>query len=260
MKTVKNGRGLGEPEHVLFKDVKISNINFVEAYAKIKTNIVTKGYVCLTDVGVVIMATRDDELREAIKESLISIPDGMPLAWYGKLLGCKKIERIAGGELLRRLLEGHNGLRHFLLGDTENTIKRVIQKAKSINSDINISGYSPPFKEKFTADDNQKLFDKINAASPDIIWVSFGGGKQDKWMRQNLNLLDRGVMVGVGAAFKFYIGELKIPPQIVQDLGLQWVYRMMGNPLRWLRRAAPKRLEFIFHFPIEVIKACFGST
>lgn len=260
MNTLKDKRVSREPEHILFKQVKISNINFNEAYTTIKNNIATKGYVCLTDVGVAIMATKDDELRQAIWESLISIPDGMPLAWYGKLLGCKKIERIAGGEFLRSLLEGKNDLVHFLLGDTEKTIAQVIQKAKSVNINIQISGYSPPFVEKFTQDDTRKIFDKINEASPDIIWVSFGGGKQDKWMNQNMNLLDRGVMIGVGAAFRFYIGELKIPPQIIQNLGLQWFYRMLGDPIRWLKRPFPLRLKFLMNFPIEVIKAHIRST
>ncbi len=244
-----------EPEHVQFKNVKIDNLDYRGVYAKIKNNIETKGYVCLTDVGVVMMATNDSELRQAVNESLISIPDGKPLAWYGVLLGCKKIERIAGAELLRRFLETDNGLSHFLLGDTEQTIAQVMEKARSANKYIRISGYSPPFKDTFTQDETRELFYKINKEKPDIVWVCFGGGKQDKWMHQHLHLLGRGVMIGVGAAFRFYIGKLKIPPQIIQDLGLQWFYRMMANPKGWLRKAAPKRIEFIVNFPVEVIKA-----
>ncbi|MEN8134269.1 MAG: WecB/TagA/CpsF family glycosyltransferase [Thermodesulfobacteriota bacterium] len=253
MNIFKNKKSTQEPEHILFKKVKISNINFTEAYTTIKNNIAAKGYVCLTDVGVTIMATKDEELRRAIGKSLISIPDGMPLAWYAKLLGCKKVERIAGGELLKRLLEENNDLTHFLLGDTDQTITRVIQKAKNANKKIRITGYSPPFRKNFTPEDTRQIFDKINKAAPDIIWVSFGGGKQDKWMNLNMDLLDRGVMIGVGAAFRFYIGGLKIPPQIIQNLGLQWFYRMMGDPIRWLKRPFPLRLKFLMHFPVEVI-------
>ena len=260
MKSVNGKMKRDEPKYVLFKKIKIDNLNFKEVYAKIKNNIKTKGYVCLMDVGVLIKATKDSELRQAVNESLISIADGMPLAWYGILLGCKQIERIAGAELMRRLMEDDNGLSHFLLGDTEQTISQVIQKARAANNNMRIEGYSPPFKEEFTQKETTTLFDKIAKANPDIIWVSFGGGKQDKWMRQNLHRLDRGVMIGVGAAFRFYIGQLKIPPQIIQSLGLQWFYRMLASPKNWIKRAAPNRLEFIVNFPIEVIKARLFGT
>ncbi|MFO7606551.1 MAG: WecB/TagA/CpsF family glycosyltransferase [Desulfurivibrionaceae bacterium] len=259
MDILKDQKNSLEPENILFKKVKISNTNLPEAFTAIKNNIDSKGYVCLVDVGVVIMATKDDELRQALWESLLSIPDGVPLAWYGRFLGCRNIERIAGGELLRRLLEEKNDLSHFLLGDTDQTINRIIRKAKSVNRDIRITGYSPPFKNDFTQEDSEKIIDKINRTSPDIIWVSFGGGKQDKWMKQNMDLLDRGVMIGVGAAFRFYIGELKTPPQMIQNLGLQWFYRMQANPRGWFKKAFPKRLKFLMHFPIEVIKAHIRS-
>ncbi|MBU0481703.1 MAG: WecB/TagA/CpsF family glycosyltransferase [Proteobacteria bacterium] len=249
-----------EPEHVLFKKVKISNTNFTDAFRTIRDNIATRGYACLTDVGVVISATHDEELKRAVGRSLMSIPDGMPLAWYARLLGCRRVERIAGGELLQRLLEDDNGLTHFLLGDTDETISRVIEKASRMNRKIRITGYSPPFKTEFTPEDTRDIFAKINAVSPDIIWVSFGGGKQDKWMHRNVGLLERGVMIGVGAAFRFYTGELKTPPRIIQNLGLQWFYRMMGNPVRWFKRPFLLRLQFLMHFPIEVIKGRLGSV
>jgi N-acetylglucosaminyldiphosphoundecaprenol N-acetyl-beta-D-mannosaminyltransferase len=252
---LNNDIHLQYPDNIFFKSVKISDINFSEIFSVIKRNIDTKGYVCLIDVGVTIMATKDEELKKAIGKSLISVPDGMPLVWYGKLLGCKKIERIAGSELLKRLVEEGNGLSHFLLGDTEQTINRVIQKAKSVNRKIKITGYSPPFRDNFTPEDTREIFDRIKNTSPDIIWVSFGGGKQDKWMSHNQHFLDRGIMIGVGAAFRFYIGELEIPPPIIQNLGLQWFYRMMGNPVGWFKRQFPLRLKFLMHFPIEVIKA-----
>jgi N-acetylglucosaminyldiphosphoundecaprenol N-acetyl-beta-D-mannosaminyltransferase len=198
----------------------------------------------------------DRDLLNAINESLISIPDGTPLAWYGKLVGCKRIERIAGAELMRLMLEESHGFKHYLLGDTEQTIQLVMEKAKKKNKGLQINGHSPPFKEKFDQNDTLAMLDKIHKENPDIIWVCFGGGKQDKWMQQNFHLLNRGVMIGVGAAFRYYIGEIKIPPKIIQRIGLQWFFRMLDNPVKWFGAGVPRRhLTLAANFPSEIVKA-----
>lgn len=250
-----------DPTYVTFMGVKIDNLTYGEVHQKIRNNIERGGYICLTDVGNVMRATEDKDMLEAVNQSLISIADGMPLAWYGKLLKCRKIERISGTELMTRLLEQTNGLKHYLLGDTDHTIIKIIEKAKQRNNELRITGHSPPFKNEFNDSDNNIMMHKINEESPDIVWVSFGGGKQDKWMHQNLHMLSRGVMIGVGAAFRFYIGELKIPPKILQSLGLQWLFsRMINNPKNWLRTAMNNRIQFIIHFPLELITARRGFS
>ncbi len=193
---------------------------------------------------------------QAINESLISIPDGTPLAWFGKLVGCNRIERIAGAELLRLMLEETHGLKHYLLGDTEETIQLVMEKAKRNNPSLLITGHSPPFKEEFDRNDTEAMLDRINKENPDIIWVCFGGPKQNKWMHQNYHLLNRGVMIGVGAAFRFYIGKIKIPPKIIQRIGMQWFFRMLDDPEKWFRLGVPKRhLTLLANFPSEIVKA-----
>lgn len=244
-----------EIEHVLFKGIKINDVGMRDIYEIIRNNRHHKGYVCLNDVSNIMAAAKDKEMSDSINQSLLSISDGTPLPWYGRLVGCKRIERIAGFELMSHIMEDCNGFKHYLLGDTEQTINRVIAKARNANSNLKIAGYSPPFKAKFSEEDNEIIFDKINREDPDIIWVSFGAWKQEKWMHQNLRRLNRGIMAGVGAAFKYYIGDLYMPPKFIQKLGLQWLFRIMtSKPSRKTFTTLRFRTKFAFHFPFEVIK------
>lgn len=252
----------GEPEFVRFRGVRISNVDYREAYGVIRHVVETdgKGFVCLNDVGNVIGAFRDAGLRYAINASLLSLADGTPLAWYAKLLECEKIERISGMGLMSRMFAERDGLKHFLLGDTEQRIGRVMAKARDMNDSIRIQGYSPPFKE-FDDEDNRRIMERINRETPDVVWVSFGGGKQEKWMHLNLPLLQRGVLVGVGAAFKWMIGDLKQTREIIQKLRLQWTYRITQSLVKEpssCRKILPRVLErkviFMWHFPGEVIR------
>lgn len=245
---------LTEPESIGFLGVKINNIGYREIREKIISAKTQKAYVCLTDVGNVIAATRDREFFQAINHALISIPDGTPLAWYGRLLGCKKIERVSGLDLFRGLVEEENDIKHFLLGDTENTIARVIDKARKANRTLRMTGFSPPFKEAFDEDDNRKIINRIKEEDPDLIWVSLGGGRQDKWMNRCVDSLERGVMIGIGAAFKFYLGDIKTPPRIIQRMGLQWFTRLIQSPIKTGRRHVATFPKFILYFPREFMK------
>jgi N-acetylglucosaminyldiphosphoundecaprenol N-acetyl-beta-D-mannosaminyltransferase len=255
--------GYEEIEKVKFLGVKIDIVNYDRVREIIKTTLRNdqRGYICVNDVGNVIAATQDGPLFQAINSSLISLADGMPLAWFAKLAGYKEIERIAGMDIMVSQFLETDGRKHFLLGDTESRIARVIEKAQRLNSSIQITGYSPPFKE-FDRQDNSLILDRLNAEKPDIIWVSFGGGKQEKWMHDNIGKLDRGIMVGVGAAFKWFLGELLVPPKILQKMGLQWLFRftqmmLFTSPrdMKRAKRALGQRLRFALAFPKEVIIA-----
>lgn len=222
-----------EVAYVSYRNVKISNVSYKNVCNSVRNVIENdqRGYICLTDVSNLMVAAKNKQLQEAINASLFSLADGTPLAWYARMVGCKEIERISGASLMSRLFADMIDCKHYLLGDTEQTISKVIAEAKKINKNIKISGHSPPFKE-FDDKDNLEMLDKIREAEPDIIWVSFGGWKQEKWMNQNISNIDKGVMIGVGAAFKFLIGDIVTPPQIFQIMGLQWLFRLTQHLLR----------------------------
>lgn len=247
---------------VKYMGVKISTVNYTYAYNIINSTVINnrKAYVCLTDVGNVISASEDEQLQIAINASILSLADGMPLVWYARMVGHKDIERISGLDLMNRLLSGKDGFKHYLLGDTEQTIAKVIYESRKLNKSIDISGHSPPFKE-FTDEDNRLMIERIQQANADIIWVSFGGGKQEKWMKDNIDKIDRGIMVGAGAAFKWFIGDIKVPPVIIQKMGLQWLFRiiqsLMTPPITYLKirmitKILKRKMVFVFNFLHEV--------
>ncbi len=245
-----------EPDYVEFNRVRLDNYDFDHVNRKINENVSKKGYICCAEVGTVITASKDEELLKAFSNSLISLADGMPFVWYARLLGCSRIERITAMEILAHYLEEKNDFKHFLLGDTDVTINRIIYKAKRINNEIKVNGYSPPFKDSFDERDNEIMLERIHEEDPDLIWVSFGGVRQYKWMSQNVNRLKRGIMIGVGAGFRYYVGDLYTPPKAVQKLGMQWLFRMIqAKPKkRYFKGPLVYRMEFVSRFPFELLR------
>ena len=76
----------------------------------------------------------------------------------------------------------------------------------------------------------------INAAAPDILWVSLTAPKQDYWIAQHLPLLKSTLNIGIGAALDVAVGKFNRAPVWMQKNGLEWLYRFIKEPRRLFRR------------------------
>lgn len=221
-------------ERFYFKNIKVNCCNTEEAVSFLLKNLKREepDYICVTDVGNLINAHRiSPELKESINNSLISLPDGRPLSIFAKLKNIKNIDRVAGPDFMKEVFEKTSGkdIKHFFLGDTDEVLSKL-QNKLSDEYDLKIAGsYSPPFgiwDNKI----NDGIIKRIDSANPDLIWISLGGGKQEIWMKNNYYKLDKGIMIGVGAAFRFYTGDIKRAPVIFQKLGMEWFFRLIQQP------------------------------
>ena len=93
----------------------------------------------------------------------------------------------------------------------------------------------PPFRE-LIGEEEKKMIDLIKESNADIVWVGLGAPKQEKWMAERLERIQATTMIGVGAAFDFHSGNVKWTPAWIRKLGLEWTYRLIGNPKRMWRR------------------------
>ena len=70
-----------------------------------------------------------------------------------------------------------------------------------------------------------------------IIWVALGAPKQERFMNKLLPYLKSGVMIGVGAVFKFYSGtEESRCPQWIQKHHMEFLYRIWQDPKKQIKR------------------------
>lgn len=240
------------------KDIKISCCNLDSAVDELLSvlKLSHSEYVCVTDAGNIVTAFRNSPaLKSAINESFMSLPDGRPLSVFAGLKGIKDVGRVAGPDFMIRVFErtSGTGISHFFLGDTEIILEKMISSI-SAEYDLKIAGsYSPPFGI-WNSDTENEILGKIIKAHPDLIWVSLGGGKQEVWMKKIHGKLDKGVMIGVGAAFRFYLGEIKRAPIVFQKLGFEWLFRLVQQPGKMFKRYAVTLPFFMIYFIQEIFK------
>lgn len=180
-------------------------------------------YVCCSDPRTVDYACTHKDYCELMNNSLMNTPDGQPIMWAAALWGIKGIERTMGPILFQDMItDRESGLKHFLLGDTEETLNAIVEKA-SVNKENIVGTYSPPFcsLDEFDYEGMAKM---INESHADVVWTALRAPKQDFFNVRLLPYLDKKVCVGVGAAFRFYLGEYKLAPPLIRKLGLMGIY------------------------------------
>ena len=172
----------------------------------------------MSDVRSVGFANAHADYAEVLNNSTYTFTDGMPLIWMARLWGIKNNQRTAGPVLFTSMLnEKGSGLKHFMLGDTEDTLAAL--KTKYPKADI-VKTFSPPFCE-VDGFDYESIARMINETEANIVWIALHAPKQDYFAARLAPLLSDGkVCVDVGAAFRFALGQYKMPPRYAQKIGI----------------------------------------
>jgi N-acetylglucosaminyldiphosphoundecaprenol N-acetyl-beta-D-mannosaminyltransferase len=99
---------------------------------------------------------------------------------------------------------------------------------------------------------------RINAAGAQIVMVSLGCPKQERWMAAMKGRVN-GVMLGLGGAFLLYAGVDNRAPRWMRDLSLEWLYRFMLEPRRLWRRYLVTNTQFLVLLAAEVFRRLFDK-
>ena len=212
-------------------------------------------YICVANVHMTIEAYNDENFKNIVNSADIITPDGMPLVKALKLLYRVEQDRVSGPDLMPDLLRKaeSQGLSVFFYGSTEEVLKAIIKRARVEYPKLQIAGtYSPPFRE-LTGEEKEEIAELINDSGANIVFVSLGCPKQEKWMAEMKGKINA-VMIGVGAAFPIYAGTQKRAPRWMQKLVLEWFYRLCQEPRRLFKRYFYTNFKFLYLISKELFR------
>jgi N-acetylglucosaminyldiphosphoundecaprenol N-acetyl-beta-D-mannosaminyltransferase len=202
------------------------------------------------------IALRDPDYSNALRSADWLIPDGTGIVMASRWMqGCIR-ERVTGSDIfwgVNEKLSRLGGYSVFFLGSTEETLAIIRAKMEKDFPRVRVAGtYSPPFKERYTAEENEAMLSVINAAAPDILWVGMTAPKQEKWIFANqTTLVDVKFAAAVGAVFDFYTGRIRRSHPAFQKAGLEWLPRLLQEPRRLWRRMFVSAPIFTWHILVE---------
>lgn len=195
------------------------------------------GYVCFSTVHMVMESYDDAEFGAKVNSAELIVTDGMPLVWMQKLQGKSEANRVRANDLMILLCKfaEKNNLKVGFYGGRQEVIDRILERVKKEFLNLKISyAYSPPFRP-LTEEEDAEIIQNIRNSKTQILFMGLGCPKQENWMAAHRDKFPA-IMLGVGASFDFYAGNIKESPEWMGKLGLEWLYRLTQEPKRLWKR------------------------
>lgn len=186
----------------------------------------------------IVVAQRLTDFAKHFREAEAVLPDGISAVWGIRACGGSARARVSGPDFFEKFLAraAELGTSVFLLGTTDETLRRLIERCRGRWPRLIIKGsLAPPFGE-LSVEDERRMVEAVNRARPDTLFVAMTAPKQELWLSRHFAALDVLFAMGVGAAFDFTAGNKRRALPILGHMGLEWAFRLALEPRRMWRR------------------------
>jgi N-acetylglucosaminyldiphosphoundecaprenol N-acetyl-beta-D-mannosaminyltransferase len=189
----------------------------------------------VVNVAKLVMMQKDEKLRRIVNSCGLINADGWGVVWGANLLGLKIPERVAGIDLFLRLVElsAEKGYRPYFLGAKQEIVEKVVRQFRSNYSNLEIAGYRNGY---FKEEEEFKIAKEIGQSRADILFVAMSSPKKELFLNQYSPLMEVPFVMGVGGSFDVVAGHVKRAPLWMQEMGLEWFYRLLSEPGRMWKR------------------------
>jgi N-acetylglucosaminyldiphosphoundecaprenol N-acetyl-beta-D-mannosaminyltransferase len=236
-RTTKNTLAYTELPAIRILGVRLNKLTMSEVLEIATHNIESRRQLLLGVVNVakIVNAQKHPELRVALDEADLVLADGLPIIWLSQLLGDALPERVAGIDIMYKLLQQANEkhYRVYFLGAKPEVLQKVIITVQKDYPGVRIAGYRDGY---FSKDQEQSVAEGIRNSQADILFVAISSPKKENFLREWRTFIKIPVCHGVGGSFDILACVSKRAPLWMQKCGLEWLYRLIQEPQRMWRR------------------------
>ncbi|MCH8567107.1 MAG: WecB/TagA/CpsF family glycosyltransferase [Balneolales bacterium] len=194
-------------------------------------------FVVTVNPEIAIQSIIDSEFKEVLKSSTINTADGVGISWAINFLYNKQIDRITGSDSFETICTYCAELNQsvFFYGAAPGIAQKAADILKERITNLTLTGvYSPENPGIRFGNLPAEIQTSLREAS--VVFVALGAPSQEKWIYGNLGELPNcKLIIGIGGSFDFISGNFKRAPEFFRKSGLEWLYRLYLQPLRWRR-------------------------
>ena len=237
----------------------LASITFGEAVEAVD-RLIARGrpsFFITANLHYAMLCDRDPQLADLSGRAAFLLADGMPMVWYSRLLGTPLPERVTGADLLLALCQraAQRGHCVFLLGAAPEVARTAAANLTARYPGLKIVGVQSPPCRPLSEEEHRALVTQIRQSHADLLFLAFGQPKGERWLDEHCQSLGVPACVQIGAALDFAAGRLRRAPRWMQRMGLEWAYRVLGEP----GRLAPRYFRNAL-FLVRAILGDFGVT
>ncbi|MGM0370795.1 MAG: WecB/TagA/CpsF family glycosyltransferase [Bacillota bacterium] len=219
-------------ERVKILDVLIDKVDTQRALARVAEFVKadTNKLIVTPNSEMIFQSEEDLRLQEIINGADLALPDGAGVVLASQILGKPLPERVPGIDLVQNLFQlgVERDYSFYFLGAAPNVAQQAQKRVLEQYSALEINhhhGYLTRLLE-------EKVINDIMKNEPNILLVGMGVPLQEKWLAKHLTKFDGVVGIGVGGAFDILAGTKSRAPNLMQQLKLEWLYRLLQEPRR----------------------------
>jgi len=201
------------------------------------------------NVEFIMMAQKDEEFFQLLKQSSLSTPDSIGVIIGAKLQKKSFKERIPGQSYFRKIIELSNekGYSIYLLGGKPGIPEKAKENLKKQFPNVNIVGTHHGY---FDENEEKEVIKEINNLQPNVLFVALGAPRQEKWIKSHQHELKVDVAAGQGGTYDYEAGRIKRAPVFIQKIGMEWLWRLIREP---------KRIKRQIVLPVYLVKILFAK-
>jgi N-acetylglucosaminyldiphosphoundecaprenol N-acetyl-beta-D-mannosaminyltransferase len=224
---------------------RLDSVDMSEAVAACERAIKSRQYLQHMSVNVAkLVSLHDDpQLREAVKACGLVTGDGQGVVWASSLLGQPIPERVAGIDLMFRLLElsAERGYRPFILGAKSEVLELAVERLHDRFPKLELAGWRDGY---FRDEDVGAVCREIRESKADILFVAMSSPRKEYFLGDHGIGLSVPFTMGVGGSIDVVAGITKRAPLWMQRHGLEWLFRTLQEPRRLARRYLVTNVRF----------------
>lgn len=193
-------------------------------------------YICVSDGNILNNTYKDHDYLNVINGGMFSICDSSYVPLYLRWIYGIKRPQYAGSDIFRDIVSQRK-YRMIFLGAQQKTLDSLKKELSKMNPDVKSMTFEElPFLdvEDF---DYEGIARMIEHDKAEIIWISLGAPKQERFMAKLKPHLGHGVMIAIGATFNFFSGlDIKRAPEWMIRNHMEFIYRIFSEPSKQIKR------------------------
>ncbi len=187
--------------------------------------------------------------RRVAEMAYMVLPDGAPIVWASRLLRSPIDQRLAGSDLFaawwKRMAAAQRPV--IVVAGNEQLARQLTSENPRCRCIV------PPM---FADDDPERIASivsevlaEVHAEPSDAVVVGLSAAKNHLiaagLAQSPVPSTGAPLLLLLGASAEFYVGQQRRAPKWVQRAGMEWVYRLVGDPRRMAKRYLIEDMVFL---------------
>lgn len=241
----------------MYRKVRLLNVEVDDVGMDELVETFRQGVMLTLHVDMIMKLQRDREFYDLLPQFDVITCDSQILTMAARCLGTPLRERVSGSDYFPRFYTRYRDdptVRIFICGGAPGVAELARQKVNAkLGREMVVGANSPSRHFDRSPEEVEGILSQINDSGASVLLVGLGGGRQEKFIFAHRHRLPNiRLYLPLGGTIDYEAETLRRPPAWVTNVGLEWLYRVVKEPLQRWRRYFVHQPPFLYFFALQL--------